>query len=130
MERTAWEPFYDTLPNRLRGGRGPGTGRARAECGRSAGSGGRHTRGHPGKSMGLTPEPTPMSDARTPADGDDVTISESDGWIVARDEDTGVSSQGETKAEALENLADALRLYHRPVPKGEDVEEPSDAPWL
>lgn len=71
-----------------------------------------------------------MSDARGPADTDDVTLSESDGYIVATDDATGVTSQGDTKADALENLADALRLYHRPVPEDEDVEDPADAPWL
>lgn len=60
-----------------------------------------------------------------------VTITESDGYFVATDEDTGVASQGETKAAALANLAEALELHDRAVP--EDVEEepePSDAPWF
>lgn len=65
-------------------------------------------------------------------DSDDVTITveKSDGWYVARDEAVGVASQGRTKAEALENLADALRLYHEPVPEKKDPDEPSNAPWL
>lgn len=70
------------------------------------------------------------SDAREPVDGDRVTLTESDGYVVATDEGTGVASQGETKAEALENLGEALRLYERPVPEGEDVDEPADAPWF
>lgn len=60
----------------------------------------------------------------------DVTITVSDEWVVAKDEDTGVASQGKTRAEALENLAEALQLYHRPVPVEDDPDEPSDAPWL
>lgn len=60
-----------------------------------------------------------------------VTITESDGWYVATDEETGVTSQGETKAEALANLAEALELHARPVPEGVDDElEPSNAPWF
>lgn len=49
-------------------------------------------------------------------ESDPVTLRKSDGWIVARDEETGVSSQGATKADALENLADAIELYERAVP--------------
>lgn len=70
------------------------------------------------------------SDAREPIDGDSITLTESDGYIVATDERTGVTSQGKTKAEALEQLADALRLYERSVPEGKDIDEPSNAPWL
>lgn len=72
--------------------------------------------------MGATP--------RRLDDNATVTLRESDGWVVARDEETGVSSQGETKAEALENLADAIALYERPEPEGEETPEPSDAPWF
>lgn len=61
---------------------------------------------------------------------EDVTISVSDEWVVATDEETGVTSQGKTRVEALENLVEALRLYHRPVPYGVDPEEPADAPWF
>ncbi|WP_135829631.1 type II toxin-antitoxin system HicB family antitoxin [Halorussus halobius] len=63
-------------------------------------------------------------------DGDTVVITRSDGWYVAKDEDTGVASQGETKAEALANLAEALALHERPVPEEDDVVEASTAPWL
>lgn len=59
-----------------------------------------------------------------------VTVTRSDDWFVARDEETGVASQGETKAEALANLAEALELRGRPVP-GDAVDlEPADPPWL
>ena len=68
--------------------------------------------------------------ARHSPDGDKITVRESDGYIVARDEETGVSSQGETKAAALGNLAEALALYHAPVDEDDDVHEPASAPWF
>ena len=70
------------------------------------------------------------SDARSPSAGN-ITVTKSDGWFVAKDAQTGVVSQGETKADALENLADAIRLYERPIPENADDDlDPSDAPWL
>jgi len=71
-----------------------------------------------------------MSQARDANDAGDVTLSLEGEWYVARDEETGVTSQGKSRAEALANLAEALELYDRPVPEGEDVDEPSTAPWL
>lgn len=71
-----------------------------------------------------------MSGAGARPSDEDVTITVSDDWVVARDEETGVTTQGKTRAEALENLGEALRLYHRPVPEDDEPEEPSDAPWL
>ena len=59
-----------------------------------------------------------------------VTFAESDGYVVATDEETGVTSQGETKAEALEKLADALRLHARDLPADADDPDPADAPWF
>mgnify|MGYP002762136364 CR=1 FL=1 len=70
-----------------------------------------------------------MCRARNSDDIGDVTLTLEDGRYVATDEDTGVASQGETKAEALANLADALELHERPVPEEEDI-DPSSAPWL
>jgi predicted RNase H-like HicB family nuclease len=67
-----------------------------------------------------------------PRESDDeetVTITESDGYVVARDETTGVASQGDTKTEALENLAEALERHTRPEPDDVDPSEP-DAPWF
>ncbi|GAB3033857.1 hypothetical protein GCM10025298_23560 [Natronobiforma cellulositropha] len=63
--------------------------------------------------------------------GETVTVTQSGDWYVAKDEATGIASQGETKARALENLADALELSARSVPE-ERVErvEPSSAPWF
>lgn len=40
---------------------------------------------------------------------------------VAEDEDTGVASQGETREEALDNLDEAVALYH-----GDIGREPTD----
>jgi len=58
-----------------------------------------------------------------------VTLTESDGYVVARDDGSGVASQGETKAEALANLAEALELHARPDPEdgGQTV---AAAPWF
>jgi predicted RNase H-like HicB family nuclease len=68
--------------------------------------------------------------ARRSPDKEQITIRQSDGYFVARDEETGVSSQGETKVEALENLAEALSLYNTPVSEEDDANEPASAPWL
>jgi len=67
--------------------------------------------------------------SRDPEGPDTVTLTESDGYVVARDEDTGVASQGKTKAEALANLAEALELHARPDPEDTDPEA-ATAPWL
>lgn len=45
---------------------------------------------------------------------------EGDGWI-AKDTETGVTTQGASRGEALENLDDAVALYH-----GEIGREPTD----
>lgn len=68
---------------------------------------------------------------QSPGDTDEasITITKSDGWFVVHDQVTGVTTQGETRSEALENLADAIPL-HEDDPE-EDVEpEPADAPWF
>jgi predicted RNase H-like HicB family nuclease len=71
-----------------------------------------------------------MSRAREPDDAGAVTLTLEGDLYVARDEETGVASQGKTRAEALANLAEALELHERPIPEDEDVDEPSTAPWL
>jgi predicted RNase H-like HicB family nuclease len=58
-----------------------------------------------------------------------VTITKEDDWFVATDEESGVASQGKTRAEALEMLAEALTLHEEPVSKDVELEEP-DAPWF
>lgn len=56
-------------------------------------------------------------------------IEESDGWWSAIDEDTGVSSQGSTRREALENLDEALAATDAARAADGDAPEP-DAPWF
>lgn len=48
-------------------------------------------------------------------------LGESGDLWVARDEETGVASQGETREEALANLDEAVALYH-----GDIGREPTD----
>lgn len=67
--------------------------------------------------------------SREPREDETVTITESDGYIVARDEASGVASQGDTKAEALVNLAEALELHARPDPEDAEISE-ATAPWF
>ncbi|QLH80778.1 type II toxin-antitoxin system HicB family antitoxin [Halosimplex pelagicum] len=50
-----------------------------------------------------------------------LTLGESGDLWVARDEETGVASQGETREAALDNLDEAVALYH-----GETGREPTD----
>ena len=41
-----------------------------------------------------------------------ITLTDEGEWWVARDTETGVTSQGRTRHEALENLDEALEGYH------------------
>jgi predicted RNase H-like HicB family nuclease len=41
-----------------------------------------------------------------------ITLTRDDGWWIAKDTETGVTSQGKTRTKALENLDDALAGYH------------------
>lgn len=66
--------------------------------------------------------------SRDPPEDETVAVFESDGYIVARDEETGIASQGDTKSEALANLAESLELHERPTPD-DDIDE-SSAPWF
>lgn len=50
-----------------------------------------------------------------------ITLTREDDWWVARDEATGVTSQGESRTAALDNLDEAVALY-----KGEVGREPTD----
>ncbi|OSO88086.1 HicB family protein [Halorubrum ezzemoulense DSM 17463] len=44
--------------------------------------------------------------------GRTITLTQAnDGWWVARDEATGVASQGETRQDALDNLDEAVALH-------------------
>lgn len=49
-----------------------------------------------------------------------ITLTEDESWWIAKDTETGVTSQGETRTEALENLDEALAGYHG------DGREPTD----
>jgi len=53
-----------------------------------------------------------------------ITLTEDDGWWVARDTETGVASQGQTREEALENLDEAVALYKSEV--GESIDSPEE----
>lgn len=66
----------------------------------------------------------------TPSSEETITVYESDGKIVARDETTGVSSFGDDKSQALERLSEALKLHEEPVSEDDEPETESDAPWL
>lgn len=54
-----------------------------------------------------------------------ITLSESDEWWIARDTETGVTSQGKTREAALENLDEALAGYHGEgdTPSDEELRE-------
>jgi len=68
-------------------------------------------------------------DSQNP-DGDTIVVTKDDDLFVAKDTESGIASQGQTKSEALVNLAEALELAERPVSEDEDVEDESTAPWL
>ena len=53
------------------------------------------------------------------------------GWFVVRSTAVGVTSQGRTIDEALDNLIEAIELHNEEVPEGFDEDlEPADAPWF
>lgn len=72
-----------------------------------------------------------MSRVGSPDDADagSVQITREGDLYVAKDDATGVASQGETRAEALANLAEAIELHERPIPEDVDATEP-DVPWF
>jgi predicted RNase H-like HicB family nuclease len=41
----------------------------------------------------------------------EIRLWQEDGWWIARDAETGVTTQGESRAAALENLDDAVALH-------------------
>jgi predicted RNase H-like HicB family nuclease len=71
-----------------------------------------------------------MSEARSDdAPGPEtITVTREGDWYVARDEESGVASQGRSKATALANLAEALGLHAEDTADA-DAETP-DAPWF
>lgn len=50
-----------------------------------------------------------------------ITLTKDGDWWIARDTETGVTSQGETRKTALDNLDEAVALHN-----GEIGEEPTD----
>jgi len=52
---------------------------------------------------------------------DEIRLWRENGWWVARDVETGVTTQGESREAALENLDEAVALH-----EGEIGQEPSD----
>ena len=53
-----------------------------------------------------------------------ITLTHEDGWWVAKDTETGVASQGETREEALENLDEAVALHEGEI--GEPVADEAE----
>jgi predicted RNase H-like HicB family nuclease len=68
---------------------------------------------------------TGSSANRDPPVGTTITLTREDEWWIAKDEETGVASQGKTRQEALENLDEALQGYHGEgePPTAEDLRE-------
>ncbi|GAB3416318.1 type II toxin-antitoxin system HicB family antitoxin [Haloparvum alkalitolerans] len=64
--------------------------------------------------------------ATSTRDGDDhedeIRLWREDDWWIAKDVETGVTTQGESRAAALENLDEAVALHH-----GEAGREPTAA---
>ncbi|WP_254766402.1 type II toxin-antitoxin system HicB family antitoxin [Salinilacihabitans rarus] len=56
-------------------------------------------------------DPSDEPTAEELAEDDAVTVTVEDGLYVATDDDTGISSQGGSEDEALENLASVLATY-------------------
>lgn len=57
-------------------------------------------------------------------------VREQDGRVTAKDLETGVASYGDTRAEALRMLADALETHEAADDHPDDEVPESDAPWL
>jgi len=58
-----------------------------------------------------------------------ITLTREDDWWVARDDDTGITSQGPTRSAALENLDEAVALTKEAQAADTPSPEP-DAPWF
>ncbi|MCL9815304.1 type II toxin-antitoxin system HicB family antitoxin [Natranaeroarchaeum aerophilus] len=68
---------------------------------------------------------TDSSSNHDPPTGTTITLTRETNWWVAKDEETGVASQGKSRQEALENLDEALHGYHGDgdPPSDEDLRE-------
>lgn len=64
-----------------------------------------------------------------PVEESNISLTFDGDWYVAKDEETGVTSQGRTRSEALANLSEALELYDEPIPDDVEATVP-DAPWF
>lgn len=56
-----------------------------------------------------------------------ILLIEEDGWWVAKDEETGVASQGKSREEALEMLDEAVALYKGEIGESMDSWEEEKA---
>lgn len=63
------------------------------------------------------------------ARGETVDVTREGGRYVARDEETGVASQGGTMGDAIANLGEALDLY-LDLAGDDPPEDPPDVPWF
>ena len=69
----------------------------------------------------MSTETSTNGDARG---GRTITLTEEDdGWWVARDEATGIASQGETRQDALDNLDEAVALHKGEIGESIDTRE-------
>jgi predicted RNase H-like HicB family nuclease len=59
----------------------------------------------------------------------EIKLTQEGDWWVAKDEEEGVASQGETRVEALENLDEAVALTQEVREEMDDAPEPS-VPWF
>lgn len=68
---------------------------------------------------------TDSSTNHDPPTGTTITLVREEDWWVAKDEETGVVSQGKTRQEALENLDEAVQGYRGEgeAPTDEDLRE-------
>ncbi|MDJ1432980.1 hypothetical protein [Halostagnicola sp. A-GB9-2] len=62
-------------------------------------------------------------DASELADDESITVTVENDLFIAEDEETGISSQGQTEEAALENLAASLETYR-------EGETDDDGGWL
>lgn len=65
----------------------------------------------------------------TPVDQSTISLTRDGDWYVAKDEETGVTSQGRSRSEALANLSEALELYDESIPDDAEPGVPH-APWF
>lgn len=72
-------------------------------------------------SAGMSTDADESGDESAPPVEITLTLGDSGDYWVARDEETGVTSQGKTRTDALANLDEAVALY-----RGEIGHEPTD----